>query len=92
LLRVFSAAEKGNLRARPGESRAVRLQQMAACGHFSPRGFREGFSGRERRVRAGLIDVMRLQAQEIGYLDSRTQGRSTMTRRGLDHEFVIEAL
>jgi hypothetical protein len=35
---------------------------------------------------------MRLQAQEIGYLDSRTQGRSTMTRRGLDHEFVIEAL
>jgi hypothetical protein len=45
---------------------------MAACGHFSLRGFREGFSGGERRVRAGLIDVMSLQAQGIGYLDSLT--------------------
>jgi hypothetical protein len=35
---------------------------------------------------------MRLQAQEIGYLDSRAQGWSTMTRRRLDHDFVIGAL
>jgi hypothetical protein len=64
---------------------------MAACGHFSPRGFRGGFSDGEQRVRAGLIDVMSLQAQGIGYLDSRTHGRSTTTRRRIDHDLVINA-
>ena len=83
--RVHSAAEKGNLRARPGESRAACCAPMAP--RFAPRmpvEWRAGASERDRCYEPAGAGT--------GCPDSRTQDARTGDAEAIDHDFVIDGV
>jgi RNA polymerase sigma-70 factor (ECF subfamily) len=85
--RVHSGAEKGNLQATAGKSRAApshrakRSLPIAGCG-LSP--------GEGLRVRARAIDGMSLRDTGTGCPDSRGGSLGQPTSGDLDHDFVIQ--